>query len=175
TQTGEVLAKKHPLIVDHHQLYVPSSCRPTLVDKLHTIFGHMGTTKLPGLISRDFYWPGLSGDARRYAKKCIVCARFKNSCLLRAGGLGTVPSKSPIPMEMIGVDLIGPMTSPSLADDPDHKIEYALVIVDSASKFVICRPLQSHDTDSTLEVLLDVFFEYGFPLLIISDRDGRFM
>ncbi|KAF4650418.1 hypothetical protein FOL46_000982 [Perkinsus olseni] len=174
-QNGDVLVKKHPIIADHVQVYVPQSCRRSLVDRIHTVYGHVGTSKLPGLLSRDFYWPGLSGDARRYAKNCATCVKFKGSCLLRAGGLGTVPAKSPICMEMVGADLIGPFVSPSLADDPEHKVEYALVLVDSASKFVVAKPLFSSDTDSTLETMVDCFFSVGFPSLIVSDRDGRFL
>ncbi|KAF4707338.1 hypothetical protein FOZ63_010317 [Perkinsus olseni] len=73
-------------------------------------------------------------------------------------------------MEMVGADLIGPFVSPSLADDPEHKVEYALVLVDSASKFIVAKPLFSSDTDSTLETMVDCFFSVGFP-----SRDGRFL
>ncbi|KAF4690048.1 hypothetical protein FOZ60_000713 [Perkinsus olseni] len=109
-QNGDVLVKKHPIIADHVQVYVPQSCRRSLVDRIHTVYGH-----------------------------------------------------------------VGPFVSPSLADDPEHKVEYALVLVDSASKFIVAKPLFSSDTDSTLETMVDCFFSVGFPSLIVSDRDGRFL
>ncbi|KAF4707339.1 hypothetical protein FOZ63_010318 [Perkinsus olseni] len=48
-QNGDVLVKKHPIIADHVQVYVPQSCRRSLVDRIHTVYGHVGTSKLPGL------------------------------------------------------------------------------------------------------------------------------
>ena len=50
-----------------------------LITEFHTpkIFAHQGGNKLDRAIRREYYWPGMSKDIRRYVKNCHECSRNK--------------------------------------------------------------------------------------------------
>ena len=69
------------------KLYVPERTlngkiflRTALVKEAHVpqIFGHPGQNKVIQMLERDYYWPRLKEDVRRYLRNCYDCKRNKS-------------------------------------------------------------------------------------------------
>ena len=57
------------------RLITPMSCRK---DILHFI-GHPGTTRMMEVVTRNFYWPGISSYVRNGVSNCHPCDIIKGS------------------------------------------------------------------------------------------------
>jgi IS30 family transposase len=73
------------------------------------------------------------------------------------------------PFELVSVDLFGPMPMSSAG------LNYALVLVDAATRYCITRPLQSKTAEDVAAALLLIFWEHGFPGTVRSDRGREFV
>jgi hypothetical protein len=88
--------------------------------------GHPGRFKTQELITRDYWWPLIQSDIKRYIEGCEICQRTKSKRSSPAAPLNPneVPNK---PWETISIDLIGP-----LPESQGHNA--ILVIVDRFTK-----------------------------------------
>ena len=43
-----------------------------------TLGGHSGYLKSLHRVQRDFYWPGLRADVKKYVRECDTCQRLKH-------------------------------------------------------------------------------------------------
>ena len=63
------------------RIYLPAGCgmRAQTLRSHHDdpLAGHFGTKRTLELISRKYYWPGMSTDVRTYVASCTTCARVK--------------------------------------------------------------------------------------------------
>ena len=71
--------------VVRHQLCIPKSLRERITEEAHA-FGHVGITKLLGVLRRRFYWPYMSKTVKAVVRRCGPCAehkarRFRKLCL----------------------------------------------------------------------------------------------
>ena len=62
------------------QLVVPSSLRDKTTEIAHDSFvgGHIGIKKTSDKILRNFFWPGLKDDVKRFCQSCDVCQKTVN-------------------------------------------------------------------------------------------------
>ena len=88
--------------------------------------GHGGRWKMTELISRNYWWPGVTKEVGRYVEGCNACQRYKNQSEAPAGKLmpNMIPEK---PWSHISIDFI---TKLPLAQGYDA----VLVICDCFSK-----------------------------------------
>jgi len=49
--------------------------------------GHGGQWKIVELVTRNFWWPGITKEVKRYIKECDSCQRNKNCTEQLAGKL----------------------------------------------------------------------------------------
>ena len=56
--------------------FVPASFRRLIFDVLHSL-SHPGIRATQRLITRQFVWPGINADVRRWARSCLQCQRAK--------------------------------------------------------------------------------------------------
>jgi hypothetical protein len=74
-----------------NRLYVPDSevLRARVMREHHNLplAGHPGREKMYALLCRDFFWPGMAADVRRYCKACHTCSRNKSWHDAYQGGL----------------------------------------------------------------------------------------
>ena len=69
------------------------------------VLGHLGRCKTYELLSRNYWWPGISNDVKKYVTGCNTCQRMKN-CLQQPYG-PLLPNSVPgSPWKIITVDLI---------------------------------------------------------------------
>ena len=53
--------------------------------------------------------------------------------------------------------------------------QYFIMILDTATKFFVVRPVHSLNTDATIQVLISIFSEHGMPVSITCDRGYNFV
>ncbi|KAJ3502093.1 hypothetical protein NLJ89_g9041 [Agrocybe chaxingu] len=131
--------------------------------------GHPGRLKTIELVQRDFWWPSLAHDARRYTDGCVICQKIKP---LRQAPLGLLsPNKSPSDTwDTISADLI--------TDLPRSKgFDSIFVVVDRLSKMVRVVPTKKTVSSEGLARLYrdNVWKDFGLPCTIISDRGPQFV
>ena len=131
--------------------------------------GHPGVKRTMELITRELYWKTMIQDVKQHIKECIKCQqnkpiRKKRTEITQAIQIPTRP------WEIITYDLIGPLPL-------SNKYDGIMVIVDKHSKYLELLPIQmNYDNQQILKLLEDnIFKRYGYPTIMISDRDPRFL
>ena len=125
---------------------------------------HGGQWKMTELVTRNFWWPGVTREVKRYVEGCDACQRNKNRIEQLAGKLmpNSIPNKA---WTHILADFI---TKLPLAQGYDS----ILVVVDWFIKMAHFVPTTEKTTAEGLVRLFrdNVWWLHGLPESIISDR-----
>jgi len=78
------------LLLMDRRIYVPeyrpergNLCTRVLQEKHdHPTAGHFGYNKTLELVRRDYIWPSMRADCKKFISQCVLCARNKPSCSL---------------------------------------------------------------------------------------------
>jgi len=120
------------------------------------------------LVTRNFWWPGVSREVKQYVEGCDACQRNKNCMQAPAGKLmlNSIPEK---PWSHISADFI---TKLPLAQGYD----LILVVVDRLTKMAHFIPTTEKTIAGGLVRLFrdNVWKLHGLPESIISDRGPQF-
>jgi predicted aspartyl protease/transposase InsO family protein len=157
------------LLLFRDRIWVPVSepLRTKLIQDTHDshITGHPGRDSTFAILSRRFYWPGLSQEVRRFLRNCDVCGRVTIWRHRKKGLLKPLP----IPdrnWQDISIDFMDqlPRTNPEGATN-------LMVITDRLSKMVVLVATTLMDARHCA----DAFFKnwvahHATPRSIISDR-----
>ena len=135
----------------------PTLCEPVLKD-LHS--GHLGVEKMKSLARMMCWWPTIDADICRTAKNCSECVhKTRNE-----------PSKwIPWPIsteawQRVHADYCGPFLNNF----------YALVVIDSYSKWPEVFFTKSPCADFTIQALRKVFSREGVPVVLVTDNGSHF-
>jgi len=132
------------------------------------IGGHGGQWKTVELVTRNFWWPGITKEVKRYVEGCDACQRNKNRTEQPAGKLmpNSIPER---PWTHISADFI---TKLPLAQGYDS----ILVVVDRLTKMVHFIPTTEKTSAERLARLFrdNVWKLHRLPKSIISDRGPQF-
>ena len=74
---------------DNIYIYIPESMRETTLNWYHHYLNHPGGNKLGNTIKQNYYWKGLSNQAKQFVKRCKICQQHK-----RKRKYGHVPAKT---------------------------------------------------------------------------------
>ena len=134
----------------------------------NTPSGHSGITKTFELISKNFWWKTLRGDARRFVNSCDICQRNKNNNHKPYGLLQPLA----IPEKQWSSILLNFITD--LPNSNNYTI--ILTVVDRLSKMGYFIPLKNlPSAEETSKMILDNIFKlHGIPKEIISDHGKQF-
>ena len=154
------------------KVYVPKDekLRAEIIRLHHDtpVGGHGGQWKMTELVTRNFWWLGVSREVKRYVEGCDACQRNKNRTQAPAGKLmpNSIPEK---PWSHISADFI---TKLPLAQGYDS----ILVVVDRLTKMAHFIPTTEKMTAGGLAQLFrdNVWKLHGLPESIISDRGPQF-
>jgi len=93
-----------------HQIVVPASLRPKLLQIAHEISaaGHLGVAKTKSRLKRHFFWPSISGDTKSFCRSCDVCQRLGKDKKPVPAPLQSMPLVSE-PFAQVSIDIIGPL------------------------------------------------------------------
>lgn len=162
------------LLLHRGKVYIPKDKNEDLRRRIvemhhdHLTAGHQGFAKTYELITRNYWWPGMSIFIKKYTKGCDICQRMKNRTHQPYGPL--MPNKVPEgPWEIITVDLITQLPE---SDGYDAICN----IVDRLTKRAHFYPITGHFTaKDTAQIMYDRIYPiHGLPLQIISDRGTQF-
>ena len=161
------------LVVKEGKIYVPKNVelRAEIIRLHHDVLvaGHGGQWKTVELVTRNYWWPGVTRDVERYVEGCDLCQRMKNRTEEVAGKLklSKVPEK---PWTHLIVDFIMKLLVVAGKD-------VILVVCDRLSKMTHFVAT----TEGTLaEGLARLFRDnvwklHGLPESVVSDRGSQFV
>ncbi|XP_070203545.1 uncharacterized protein [Littorina saxatilis] len=152
------------------QVVVPQRFRNEVLKLGHDspMAGHLGGKKTRDRIWRDFYWPGICGDVRRYCASCDACQRSTPKGATRKVPLQAMPLAS-TPFEKVGVDIVGPILPAS-----EKGNRYILTLVDYATRYAEATALKNIRAETVAEALVEMFTRYGVPKEIVTDQGTQF-
>ena len=152
--------------------WVPNSepLRTKLVSEMHNspLTGHPGRTVTYNILSRNYFWPGMSNTIRTFLKNCDVCGRTKSWRELKQGFLKPLPLPEQIWKEISMDFIVGLPESNGCTN--------LMVVTDRLSKGTILIPLKDIDAESTADAFIERVVAYHFlPNAIVSDRGSQFV
>lgn len=140
---------------------------PLILQRLHDYHGHFATGVMSRNIIGKFYWPGRFQDIAKWCNTCDACQRL--------GPLRPSAKLSPImqlqPMDMIGIDFIGPFNPPAEGGG-----RYIIIAVDYFSRYVWARVAETNHgyiVESFLQQ--DIVRRFGWPLAAYLDNGSHFV
>ena len=129
---------------------------------------HGGYFKTVDRVKRQYYWPRMETDIRRYVQSCQICKAMKPSNMCQTAPMGEY-RQAKRPWQMISLDFIGPFPRSTKG------FCYMLVVVDVFSKFCQIFPLRSASSKLTVSCLENkVFLSFGVPEVLICDNGTHF-
>ena len=152
-------------------LIVPQKCRMLVLKVAHDlpVSGHFSNRKTELKVCQKFWWPGVSGDTRRYCQSCDQCQRMSICGKTKKAPMVSMPIIG-TPFQRIAIDLVGKICPPSSAGH-----QYILTVIDYATSFIEAVPLKEITSISIAEALMSIFSRVGIPHEIISDRGPQFI
>lgn len=96
-----------------YRMYLPKSLIPEILQHYHShpLSGHGGIFKTYKHLQDVVFWPKMWTDVKNYVKCCKKCQTYKYDNRKPAGKLQPITTTRP--MEMLGVDIMGPLPSSS--------------------------------------------------------------
>lgn len=145
--------------------------RTQLLKEYHDIpiAGHLGIDKTYETIRRDYFWPKMGKDIRKYVTSCDSCQRNKSNNKQPAGLLQ--PLSTPLKRwEQVTMDFIVQLPTTRKGYDA------IVVIVDRLSKRAHFCPTHTSVTAPEVAKIFfsNIFKNHGLPKVIVSDRDAKF-
>ena len=140
------------------RIIIPPSLRKSVLNDLHS--GHLGVDKMKSLARLTVWWPELNSDLVKIAKDCVDC-------------LHKIKSKTskwiPWPAsceawQRIHADYCGPFLDKY----------YALIVIDSYSKWPEVYFTTSATAEFTIHALRKVFSREGVPAVLVTDNGTHF-
>ncbi|GKG04579.1 reverse transcriptase domain-containing protein, partial [Tanacetum coccineum] len=136
----------------------------TIFDQCHhgPTGGHYGpNTTSKKVLNSGFYWPTIIKEAHTLVRLCEACQKT-----------GNIFKRDEMPLNSIQVcevfdiwdiDFMGPFSK-------SYKFEYILVAVNYVSKWAKAQALPTNDARVVISFLKKLFFRFGMPKSLISDR-----
>lgn len=139
-------------------ILIPPVCRSEILEHLHS--GHLGVNKMKSLSRLMCWWPGINSDINDFARSCGQCKLVKPDThpQLIAWPLSYKP------WQRVHVDYCGPFVGGL----------FALVIIDSYSKWPEVYFTKKQTTAFTISALRKTFSREGIPQVIVSDNGSPF-
>jgi hypothetical protein len=131
------------------------------------IRGHLGREVTAALMMRQFFWPNMLVDVRRFVRNCDNCQGKAVWRERQQGFLKPLPILLRIWSE-ISIDFVDklPISNGCMT---------LLVITDRLSKGVILEPCRSMTAEYVIELFVRCFYRHhGLLRAIVSDRGTQF-
>jgi len=160
------------LVLKEGRVYVPKDekLRVEIIWLHHDmpIAGHGGQWKTVELVTRNYWWPGVTKEVKRYVEECDQCQRMKNRAEMPAGKLR--PNQVPERLwQHISVDFITKL--------PVSKGHDSILVV--CDRFLKMSHFVATTEKTTAEELAKLFRDsmwklHGLLESVISDRGPQF-
>ena len=156
----------------HSQIWIPAfePLQMRLIQSIHDspFSGHPGRESTRELLTREYTWPGMTQDVRRFVRNCNTCGKSKSWREQKHGLLKPLPIPERIWSEL-SVDFI-------IGLAPNKDCTSIMVVIDRLSKSIIVVPMKETRTIDVAQTLLEhIFQHYVLPTAIVSDRGTQFV
>ena len=143
----------------------PEDQRKKLIDDEHAL-GHTGTTNIyRQLMRKGWWWPKMISEITDEVKSCKTCAQYT---IVKSGYHPFKSVEASRPGEHWMIDLI------SVPQDK-HGKTLCLVVIDVFTGFIILRPLLNKEAETIARKLFKIFYLFGPPKILQSDRGKEFI
>lgn len=152
------------------RIIIPKSHRQEVLKQCHDdpLSAHGGYFKTIDRVRREYFWPKMDEDVRKYVNQCRVCLASKASNVNQVAPMGK-QRESTRPWQMLYLDFISPLPRSK------NGFTFILTVLDSFSKFVHIHPLRAATAASLIKFLEDrIFLTFGVPEVIIADNGSQF-
>ena len=143
--------------------------RTAIIQRCHDTAesGHPGRDGTLEAVRRQFYWPGMSHDVRRFVRNCDVCGRTKIWREKKRGLLRPLPAPER-PWAGISIDfMVGLPLS--------RGCQNLMVITDRLTGSLTLAPLQELSTKAVAEEFLRGSLPTSWPAFVDRQRQGHAM
>eukprot|EP00762_Andalucia_godoyi_P006395 ANDGO_02858.mRNA.1 Retrovirus-related Pol polyprotein from transposon 412 len=155
---------------DSRRLVVPASMRAEVLSQLHDdpLAGHLGFTKTYDKVRRRFFWPGMYQDTKHWVASCVDCSMKKTPRRALPGTMEPIVVDGPF--DMVGVDVLGPLTMTERGN------KYVVVFSDYLTKWTEAFAVPRADAVTIARLIVEeVICRYGAPKKLLSDRGAAFL
>nr|GEY69049.1 putative reverse transcriptase domain-containing protein [Tanacetum cinerariifolium] len=130
---------------------------------------HLGLDKMYQDLKKLYWWPNMKAEIATYVSKCLTCAKVKIE-YQKPFGLLVQPEIPQWKWKNITMDFVTKLPKTAAGQDT------IWVIVDRLTKSAYFLPMREDGTleKLTRKYLKEVVSKHGVPVLIISNRDGKF-
>lgn len=141
-------------------------CAHMDIDNLKTLHDNLCH---PGIVRMN-HWvrsknlPYSVHDIRQMTANCKICAEIKPRYANTHGRL----IKATAPLERLNIDFKGPLPSKS-------RNKYILTVIDEYSRFPFAFACKDMTSSTVINCLNEIFYTFGTPMYIHSDRGTSFM
>ena len=128
---------------------------------------HRGREATYGSLSYYFYWWNMAKHVRNWIRRCLACIKFQST----DSKYGPMQIRIYVcPFNTISIDYVGQLpTNPS-------RNKWILTAVCPYSNFLRKIPVPDKQaTTATRALMNDVFFQYGYPAVLQSDKGGEWL
>lgn len=149
---------------------VPTEERIPLMVEFHDSItsSHLGIQKTYHKLCQNFYWPKMLTDIKNFIRSCHTCQQYKSPNDLVAGEMAVKEISELKPFEIVTMDLIGPLPL------SHRRRQFILVLVDSATKFVIAEPLGKANSTNCVAILEKfLVLQFGPPKILVTDNGSQ--
>jgi len=153
------------------QLVVPQPRRKHVSDLGHNDYGgHMAERNTRERIEFTFHWPTIQSDCRDYVATCPTCQVKRPKTKKDRIPITAIPRCDRV-FDHMFIDCAGPFVS---GEGSKPKFNYALVVVDSYSRFPFCVPLKTLHARNICDALLEIWQFTGVSSHLSSDLATNF-
>ena len=160
-----------PQLLQTHRAVVPSATQGDLLKIAHAspVAGHLGKNKVYDILTRDFFWKGMSQDVKDFIRSCAQCQRFKNAPRPWLKPLRPIGAEAPF--SRVAVDLIT-----DLPESAGHRFKHVAVFTDMFTKWPEAAPLREKSAKAVADALFQrIICQHGIPQQLQSDQGPEFV
>jgi hypothetical protein len=145
-------------VVNGERIIIPKNLRTQMLCQLHK--GHPGIQRMKALARSYVYWPGIDTEIEQFVRQCQQC-----------GETSKAPTKTLLqswprvmkPWTRVHVDFAGPMEG-----------AWYLIMVDAFSKWPEVVQTRSITSQTTINLMRQIFARYGPPETLVTDNGTQF-
>ena len=164
--------EENGLVYMDGRIYVPNShkIKERILQENHEPLdiGHPEQQQMINLIKRNYWWPGIKKNIKKYVQGCFKCQQNKVQHMKKVGELHPLTILEG-PWKEISIDIIGPLPK-------SNEKNMIVVIVDRFTKMI---QLKATTTNMSLEKIAKIYQDeiwklHGIPRTILSNRGPQF-
>ena len=130
---------------------------------------HLAVKRTIQKVLSEFFWPGISGDIKKYCRLCDICQRTITIGKSARAPLGSMPIIIITPFQRVAINLVGP-----LKPRTDSKNKYILTLVDYATRYPETVAPPSIETETVAEGLESMLSRVRVPKEVLAAMGSQF-